>query len=159
MDAIEVRPASITVLSGPSGSGKGTVIAKARQIAEEQDLKVWLSVSDTTRNPRPGEADGVEYNFISEEVFQQRVSSGYYLEHATFAGNSYGTPKTSVLNRVLNGVPVLIEIELQGARQIMAEVARGFKPRPVFVFLAPPSWEELVRGLGLLKMKQRSTSA
>ncbi len=147
MDGIEAPTPGITVLSGPSGSGKGTVIAKARSVAEEQDLKIWLSVSDTTREPRVGESDGVEYNFISQEVFRKRVSSGYYLEHATFAGNSYGTPKSSVLKRALSGTPVLIEIELQGARQIMAEVAKGFQPRPTFVFLAPPSWEELVRRL------------
>ena len=147
MVAIGARPASITVLSGPSGSGKGTVIIQAMGEAEEQDMNIWLSVSDTTRKPRSGECDGIEYNFITAELFENRESAGYYLEHATFAGNSYGTPKTRVLEKVLNGIAVIIEIELQGARQIMAEVEKGFSPRPIFVFLAPPSWEELVRRL------------
>lgn len=144
---MDARLAGITVLSGPSGSGKGTVITRAMRFAEAQGSHVWLSVSDTTREPRSGECDGIEYNFISKKTFEARVSAGYYLEHATFAGNSYGTPKSSVLDRVLNGIAVVIEIELQGARQIMAEVAKGFDPRPIFVFLAPPSWEELARRL------------
>jgi guanylate kinase len=130
--------ARLTVLSGPSGVGKGTVVAKVRELYPH----VWVSVSCTTRAPRPGETDGVQYFFITRERFDELVAGGQMLEHAEFAGNRYGTPRTPVQQRLAAGLPVLLEIELQGARQVRQSV-----PDAQFVFLAPPSWEELERRL------------
>ena len=103
---------------------------------------VWLSVSATTRFPRPGEVDGVHYHFLTREEFQRRAAAGEFLEWAEFAGNLYGTPKDEVLRRLAAGRPVLLEIDLQGARQV-----RAAHPDALLVFLAPPSWDELVRRL------------
>jgi guanylate kinase len=99
-------------------------------------------VSATTRFPRPGEVDGVHYRFVSVSEFARMVEAGELLEWAEFAGNFYGTPKEPVLERLSAGVPVLLEIDLQGARQVRAAV-----PDSLLVFLAPPSWDELVRRL------------
>lgn len=119
--------------------GKGTVSADIR--ARYPD--VWLSVSATTRPARPGEVDGVHYLFVGPEKFQQMVSAGDLLEWAVVHGrNSYGTPRQPVQDRLAAGVPTLLEIDLQGARQV-----RETMPEARFVFLAPPSWEELVRRL------------
>jgi guanylate kinase len=103
---------------------------------------VWLSVSVTTRSPRPGEQDGVQYHFVTDEEFDRLVAEDQLLEWAQFAGNRYGTPRRPVEERLRAGVPVLLEIELQGARQVRASM-----PDALHVFLAPPSWEELVRRL------------
>ncbi len=128
----------LTVLSGPSGVGKGTVVARVR----ERYPQVWVSVSATTRAPRPGETDGVQYQFVSKERFAQMVSAGELLEYAEFAGNWYGTPRAPVVQRLAAGLPTLLEIELSGARQV-----RHAMPDARFVFLAPPGWDELVRRL------------
>ncbi|TDC21323.1 guanylate kinase [Streptomyces sp. 8K308] len=128
----------LTVLSGPSGVGKSTVVAHLRKAHPE----VWLSVSATTRKPRPGERHGVQYYFVDDEEFDKLVANGELLEWAEFAGNRYGTPRRAVLHRLEAGGPVLLEIDLQGARQI-----RESMPEARLVFLAPPSWEELVRRL------------
>jgi guanylate kinase len=126
------------VLSGPSGVGKGSVIAAVRR----RHPQVWLSVSVTTRPPRPGETDGVEYHFVDQAEYDRMVEAGELLEHATYAGNSYGTPKAPVLDKIGAGVPALLEIELQGARQVKAAM-----PEAHLVFLAPPSFDELARRL------------
>ena len=128
----------LTVLSGPSGVGKSTVVSHMRQ----QHPEVWLSVSATTRRPRPGEKDGVHYRFVDDDQFAKMVANGELLEWAVFAGNHYGTPRQAVLDRLASGVPVLLEIDLQGARQV-----RESMPEAQLVFLAPPSWDELVRRL------------
>ncbi|MFI9204356.1 guanylate kinase [Streptomyces sp. NPDC053048] len=128
----------LTVLSGPSGVGKSTVVAHMRKAHPE----VWLSVSATTRKPRPGERDGVQYFFVDDEEFDKLVANGELLEWAEFAGNRYGTPRQAVLDRLAAGEPVLLEIDLQGARQV-----RETMPEAQLVFLAPPSWDELVRRL------------
>jgi guanylate kinase len=130
--------APLLVLSGPSGVGKSTVVRELRARHPE----VWLSVSATTRFPRPGEVDGVHYRFVSQEQFDELVTSGGLLEWAQFAGNRYGTPREPVLERLAAGHPVLLEIDLQGARQVRASM-----PEATLVFLAPPSWDELVRRL------------
>ena len=130
--------AALVVLSGPSGVGKSTVVKALR--AEHPE--VWLSVSATTRFPRPGETHGVHYRFVSREEFAELVESGGLLEWAEFAGNLYGTPRQPVLEHLAAGRPVVLEIDLQGARQV-----RALMPAAKLVFLAPPSWDELVRRL------------
>ena len=131
-------PARLTVLSGPSGVGKSTVVARLRQAAP----RIWLSVSVTTRAPRPGEVDGREYHFVSEREFDAMTERGELLEWAQFAGHRYGTPRAPVEAKLAAGVPVLLEIDLAGARQV-----RQVVPGALLVFLAPPSWAELVRRL------------
>ncbi|MFD6280313.1 guanylate kinase [Streptomyces sp. NPDC060209] len=133
----DVRP-RLTVLSGPSGVGKSTVVAHMRKVHPE----VWLSVSATTRKPRPGERNGVHYFFVDDEEFDKLIANGELLEWAEFAGNRYGTPRRAVLDRLEAGEPVLLEIDLQGARLV-----RQSMPEAQLVFLAPPSWDELVRRL------------
>nr|WP_279672368.1 guanylate kinase [Flexivirga meconopsidis] len=129
----------MVVLAGPTAVGKGTVSAYIRDHYPE----VWLSVSATTRPPRPGELDGKHYHFISQERFDAMVSAGEFLEHAVVHGRaSYGTPRGPVLDAAAEGKLPLLEIDLQGARQVREQM-----PEAYFVFLAPPSWDELVRRL------------
>jgi len=130
--------ARLTVLSGPSGVGKDAVVAAVRVRHPE----VWVSVSVTTRPPRPTETDGVEYHFVDRAEFSRLVEAGLLLEHAEYAGNLYGTPRLPVVRRLAESRPALLVIELQGMRQI-----RKVMPDAQFVFLAPPSWAELVRRL------------
>lgn len=140
-DAPPAEPdaARLTVLAGPTAVGKGTVSADVRARYPE----VWLSVSATTRSPRPGEVDGVHYHFVGAAEFDRMVAEGELLEWAVVHGrNRYGTPRGPVLERLAAGVPALLEIDLAGARQVRAAM-----PEARFVFLAPPSWEELVRRL------------
>lgn len=126
------------MLSGPSGVGKSTVVRGLRQ----RHPDVWVSVSATTRFPRPGEIDGVHYRFLPRAEFERRAAEGEFLEWAEFAGNLYGTPRRPVLEKLAAGLPVLLEIDLQGARLVRQAV-----PDALLVFLAPPSWDELVRRL------------
>jgi len=129
----------LTVLSGPSGVGKSTVVAELRRRSPE----IWISVSVTTRSPRPGELNGREYYFVTHEEFDRMVSAGELLEWAEFAGNKYGTPAAPVRDRLDRGLPTLLEIDLAGARQ----VREAMKEDALLVFLKPPSWAELVRRL------------
>ncbi|MFI6596815.1 guanylate kinase [Nonomuraea sp. NPDC050536] len=128
----------LTVLSGPSGVGKSTVVTELRRAHPE----VWLSVSVTTRRPRPGEVDGVHYYFVGVDEFDRLAESGELLEWAEFAGNKYGTPREPVLEKLATGVPTVLEIDLEGARQV-----RRSMPEALLVFLAPPSWAELEKRL------------
>jgi guanylate kinase len=130
--------APLVVVSGPSGVGKSTVVAEALR----QDSHIWLSVSATTRRPRPGEVDGREYFFVSAEQFDELVATDGLLEWAQFAGNRYGTPRGPVDEHRAGGQPVLLEIEVQGARQVRTAVSGA-----LLVFLAPPSWEILTERL------------
>ena len=135
------RPsARLTVLSGPSGVGKGTVVAEVRRRHPE----VWVSVSVTTRKPRPGEVDGEHYWFVDDDYFDWLIAHDGLLEWAEYAGNRYGTPVAPVQEQLTSGSPALLEIELQGARQVRARA-----PEAQLVFLAPPSWAELVSRLAL----------
>ncbi|MBS2965511.1 guanylate kinase [Actinocrinis puniceicyclus] len=138
MDGAGAVPRRLTVLSGPSGVGKSTVVAHLRSAHPE----IWHSVSVTTRHARPGEIHGVHYYFTDQPGFDKLVANNELLEWAQFAGNRYGTPRQPVLDRLAAGVPTLLEIDLQGARQV-----RSAMPEALQVFLAPPSWEELVRRL------------
>jgi guanylate kinase len=131
-------PARLTVLSGPSGVGKSTVVRSLRRAWPQ----IWLSVSVTTRKPRPGEVDGREYHFVGEHDFDGMVAAGELLEWAQFAGNKYGTPRAPLKDKLRAGLPSLLEIDVAGARQVRQAV-----PGALLVFLAPPSWAELVRRL------------
>ncbi|OJV80309.1 MAG: guanylate kinase [Cellulomonas sp. 73-92] len=132
-------PARLTVLAGPSAVGKDTVAADVRA----RFPQVWLSVSATTRPPRPGELQGVNYHFVADDEFDRMVADGELLEWAVVHGvYRYGTPRKPVIDHLATGDPALLVIDLQGARQVRASM-----PEARFVFLAPPSWDELVRRL------------
>jgi guanylate kinase len=134
-----VTRARLTVLSGPTAVGKGTVVTRLTR----EHPEIFVSVSVTTRPPRLGEVDGVHYHFISDAEFDALISEGALLEWAIVHGvHRYGTPRDPVLDALDGGRPALLEIDLQGARQVKANC-----PDARFVFLAPPSWEELVRRL------------
>jgi guanylate kinase len=131
-DGEVVKPAKVFVITGPSGVGKGTLIKRLR----ERRPDIQLSTSATTRAPRTGEADGVDYHFLTPEAFDGRVAAGEFLEHAAYSGNQYGTLRSEVDRRIEGGHPVVLEIEIQGAEQI-----RGTMPEAVQVFIAPPEPE------------------
>jgi guanylate kinase len=126
--------AKIFVITGPSGVGKGTLIRGLLDRVPELEL----SVSATTRAPRPGERDGVDYHFMTPEQFEGHAAKGDFLEHATYSGNRYGTLRSEVRRRLHDGIPVVLEIEVQGARQV-----RKAMPEAVAVFIAPPSLDAL----------------
>jgi guanylate kinase len=126
------------VISGPSGAGKGTIIALVRQKVD----RVTTSVSATTRAPRPGEADGREYHFFSRSAFEGAVAAGDFLEWVEYSGESYGTLRAEVEDKLARGEDVILEIELVGARAV-----RKALPQAVAVFIAPPSMAELAHRL------------
>lgn len=126
--------AKVFVITGPSGVGKGTLIRTLLERVGELEL----SVSATTRRPRPGEAHEVDYHFLSDEEFERRVQAGDFVEHARYSGRRYGTLRSELESRIAGGHPVVLEIEVQGARQI-----REAMPEAVQIFIAPPSEEAL----------------
>ena len=128
----------LIVLSGPGGVGKSTVSEYLRKNAEG----IWVSVSMTTRAPRDGEIDGIDYYFCSESEFKAKIDEGAFLEWAHFAGNYYGTPRAAVAEKIAAGRTVLLEIEISGARQVRAAWGSAY-----LVFLAPPTFSELERRL------------
>jgi guanylate kinase len=133
------RRSRLVVLAGPTAVGKGTVAAEVRRSHPE----VWISVSATTRRPRPGEENGVHYWFVSDEEFDRMIADGDLLEWAVVhQAARYGTPRQPVDLALASGRPAMLEIDLQGARQV-----RSTMPDALFVFLKPPSWDELVRRL------------
>jgi len=127
----------LIVISGPGGVGKSTITAQLRN-----DPRFWISVSATTRDPRPGEREGIDYLFLTAERFQEMIEVGEFLEWAEFAGNRYGTPRGPVEEWRTLGKHVILEIEIDGARQVRSREAGA-----TLIFIAPPSWEELVRRL------------
>jgi guanylate kinase len=126
--------ATVFVITGPSGVGKGTLIRGLLERIPELEL----STSATTRKPRPGEQDGVEYHFLTPKQFDEHVRAGDFVEHATYSGNKYGTLRSELERRVQDGRPVVLEIEVQGARQVREAI-----PDAVAVFIAPPSLDAL----------------
>ncbi len=128
----------LIVLTGPSGVGKGTLLRSLRQRHPE----LYLSISATTRTPRPGEIDGVDYYFLSRSEFEEKIAQDAFVEWAEFAGNYYGTPRQSLETQMAQGHWVILEIEVEGARQ----VRRTF-PEALLVFVRPPSFAELERRL------------
>ncbi len=131
---IPARVSRVVVITGPSGVGKGTLI----RLLREQLPELGLSVSATTRDARPGEQDGVDYHFLADAEFDRLVSEGAFVEHAEYAGRRYGTLRSELDQRTGSGEPVVLEIEVQGARQI-----RDTIPNALLVFIAPPSREAL----------------
>jgi guanylate kinase len=126
----------LVVISGPSGVGKDTLIERLR----ERDPNLHYSISSTTRKPRPGEVDGVNYFFVSRKRFEELIAQGFFLEYATYNGNYYGTPAAPVEEARAAGHDILLKIEVQGAAQV-----RKRAPDGLFIFIAPPSKDELVR--------------
>ncbi len=129
------------IISGPAGSGKGTIVSRVRELAPFE-----LSVSATTRNPRPGEIDGVHYHFLTKEQFEEKINAGEMLEHAKYSSNYYGTPKAPVEQILSEGKNIILEIEVQGALQVKEKM-----PDAVMIFVMPPNYETLlsrIRGRG-----------
>ena len=139
------RKGSLFIITGPSGAGKGSVLSRVLPSLEN----VFLSVSATTRKPRPGEEDGVNYYFISRERFDEMVERGELLEHAEYVGNCYGTPEGPVNRRLEDGQDVILEIEVQGAL-----IVKEKRPDAVLVFIVPPSFDILER-----RLRNRGTEA
>lgn len=130
-----VKKGLLIILSGPSGVGKGTV---RHELFQDESLNLAYSISMTTRKPRPTEKDGVDYFFVSEDEFQEKIDQNELLEYAKFVGNCYGTPKFYVDQLLNEGKNVVLEIEVQGALQVMEKC-----PQALTIFLVPPSFEEL----------------
>ena len=133
-----MRKGKTFIICGPSGVGKGTVVARLMA----SDPTLYFSVSATTREPRPGEIDGKHYHFLTQEQFDEWVKEGMFLEHAEFVGNRYGTPRQFIDKAMEQGRDVILDIEIQGAEQVHQK-----RPDVVRIFIAPPSWDELERRL------------
>ena len=129
----------IIVISAPSGAGKGTIIKK---LLENNSKDRWLSVSATSRKPRTGEKEGVNYYFITEDEFKNKIKEEYFLEYTNYAGNYYGTPKEYIREKINKGIDVILEIEIEGATNIKKLI-----PEALFIFIMPPSLKELVKRL------------
>ena len=129
---------TLIVISAPSGAGKGTVISNLL----EKENNLWLSVSATSRAPRTNDIEGETYYFYSKEEFENKIKEGYFLEYAEYAGNYYGTPKKITEEKLNEGIDVILEIEIQGAMQI-----KNLIPESIFIFIMPPTLEELKRRL------------
>lgn len=135
---MNIRKGKTFIVSGPSGVGKSTVLHKLF----EQRKNLYFSVSATTREARPGEADGVDYHFLDVDTFRKWLEQDEFLEHAEFVGNFYGTPKKYIYSAMESGQDAILDIEVQGAQQVVDKM-----PEVIRIFIAPPSWEELERRL------------
>ena len=133
-----MRRGKTFIICGPSGVGKGTVVARLMA----SDPTLYFSVSATTREPRPGEIDGKHYHFLTHEQFDEWVKDEQFLEYAEFVGNRYGTPRRFIDKAMEQGRDVILDIEIQGAEQVHQK-----RPDAVRIFIAPPSWDELERRL------------
>ena len=133
MSKVDPKRGILIVMSGPGGVGKSTITRELRN-----DPRFWISISATTRDPRPSEREGVDYYFYNDTKFDQMIAGSQFLEWAEFAGSRYGTPKEPIEHWLDLGKNVLLEIEIEGARQV-----RAVDPQAILVFIAPPSWEEL----------------
>ena len=129
----------LIVISGPSGCGKGSVIEK---LLESTDLNLWLSLSTTSRQIRDNDIPGKTYNFVTKEEFEKKIEEDYFLEYAEYSGNYYGTPKSTIEEKLENGIDVILEIEIQGALKI-----KEIRKDALFIFILPPSMRELKRRL------------
>jgi guanylate kinase len=133
MSKVDPKRGILIVMSGPGGVGKSTITRELRN-----DPRFWISISATTRDPRPGEREGFDYFFYNDTKFDQMIAGSQFLEWAEFAGSRYGTPKEPIEHWLDLGKNVILEIEIEGARQV-----RAVDPQAILVFIAPPSWEEL----------------
>ena len=133
------KTGQLIVISAPSGAGKGTIIS---ELLKRDDKTRWLSVSATSRLPRPGEKEGVTYYYLTEEDFKNKIEEDYFIEYTNYSGNYYGTPKEHIREKLNEGIDVILEIEIEGAANIKKLV-----PEAIFIFIMPPSLKELVRRL------------
>lgn len=138
------KTGQIIVISSPSGGGKGSVI---KGLLEIDNKSRWLSVSATSRKPRPGEKEGVNYFYLTEDEFKEKIKSNYFLEYTNYAGNYYGTPKEYIKEKLDQGIDVILEIEIEGASNIKKLI-----PEALFIFIMPPSLKILVE-----RLKNRGT--
>ena len=138
------KTGQVIVISAPSGAGKDTVV---KELMKNNPDSRWVSVSATSRAPREGEQEGVDYYYLSKEEFEKKIEEGYFLEYTNYAGNYYGTPKEYIEKKVNKGIDVILIIEIEGAANIKKLI-----PEAVFIFIMPPSLKELVR-----RLKKRGT--
>lgn len=136
----------LIVVSGPSGAGKDTIINKVA----ENNKNIWISVSATSRKARKGEEEGVNYFYFSKEEFEEKIKDNYFLEYAEYAGNYYGTPKEKIVEKLDQGIDVVLVIEIKGAKKIKELV-----PEALFIFIMPPSEKELLRRLSRRKTEEK----
>ena len=138
------KTGQVIVISAPSGAGKDTVV---KELMKNNPDERWVSVSATSRAPREGEQEGVDYYYLSKEEFEKKIEEGYFLEYTNYAGNYYGTPKEYIEKKINKGIDVILIIEIEGAANIKKLI-----PEAVFIFIMPPSLKELVR-----RLKKRGT--
>lgn len=138
------KTGQIIVISAPSGAGKDTVV---KELMKRDSSNLWISVSATSREPREGEKEGVDYYYLSKEEFEEKINEGFFLEYTNYAGNYYGTPKKYIKEKVDQGIDVILIIEIEGASNIKKLI-----PEAIFIFIMPPSLKELVR-----RLKKRGT--
>lgn len=129
----------IIVISAPSGAGKGTII---KELLKNDNKTRWLSVSATSRAPREGEQEGINYYYLTEEDFKKKIENDYFLEYTNYAGNYYGTPKEYIKDKIEKGIDVILEIEIEGAMNVKRLI-----PEAMFIFIMPPSLKDLVKRL------------
>ena len=141
----EKKTGQVIVISSPSGAGKSSIV----KALLERDNNLWLSFSTTTRAIRPGEKEGVNYNYVDKEEFIKKIDEGYFLEYTNYAGNYYGTPKKFIKEKIEHGTDVILEIEIEGAANIKKLI-----PEAIFIFILPPSLKVLLK-----RLKNRNTDS